>query len=1084
MKRLLSVVLAFLLMLGLAFPVLAAKASTATMRVELVEGSITIRDAGGVALDYYDGIRLYSGYSVETGDDSCAYIKLDEEKAIKLAMDTAVTLKKSGRKLQAQLRAGEIAFNVTAPLAGNELLEIRTGALSTSIRGSSGGVNAETGEIFYGTGHGVVWFRETEQTNSLYVLPQRTELWGGRIVSVNWPVKDMEISDFSALFLGEVAENPELQDSLKNEGRFDPQDMINLLPLALEKEAAAREEAKVNAVLLPDIAQDSPVNGDNVNPAFNKNWDLPTIVTPPPIIDLDDFIIPDDPMNPDEPETTAFTVTWQDEDGTILEIDKNVPVGTVPEFNGSDPVKAADAQYTYTFAGWDSAPVAVTGDAIYTATYKGTVRTYTVTWKDETGAVLETDENVAYGTTPSFDSEDPIKAADAQYTYTFAGWSPEISGVTSNVTYTAKYSSAVNTYTVTWKVGNEVKELDENVPYGSTPSYDGEEPTKDPTDEYTYAFQGWTPAITAETTVTGNMTYTAVFAGSDRYFTITWKDGDTVIGIDSYKAGAAITNCPEPKKEGVAFDGWDGTVPEVMPAENKTFQAKWLPLYTVTFDMNGHGDPITAQSVKSGGYAVPPDAPTEDGVVFDGWYADEATTVPFSFADSPITGVTTVYAKWSAVVHVVIPEASGIAVSIGGSAYAASTDLRIPAGSVITIKFTQSDAYVAGPATQLTAGETPLAEGAQIAEATDGYSYTVAEEVTITLKDLYQVIHNANLPEKISGRAAIVGDVAITETYAASGPYLIEGDLYITETGSLTVKGAEYPTCITENAALTNKGALTIDGGAVLSNCGLLINEGSLLIAYDATLQNTGSITQQNSGRIYSFGEIINGEDDGPAASIVNGKDSFMLIQGSMLRYTESAAMNSGLVIIADYESMYELFTNESTAVLSFGGLCDYTIMDDLTIEALDDSTYWYLDADDGSSSGTLTIVGNGAIPDYELYEDSVETPWFEVGYDINDLVIEIKSGVTKVGNYAFYGLSSASIRVLIASSVASIGDHAFDFSDSNLSCELHFRGDPPTLGSDSPLPAGFTLYYTTEAWEEAITKAPYAGHETVPVAG
>ena len=298
MKRLLSVVLALLLVLGSASPALAAKAEAVTMRVELVEGNVTIKTAGGVPLDYSDGTRLYSGYSVETGDDSCAYISLDDEKAIKLAMNTAVTIRKSGHKLQVMLKAGSLVFNVTKPLAANEDLEIRTGAMVTSVRGSSGGVNAETGEIFYGTGHGIVWFRETDQTGSLYGLPQRTELWGGRIVSVNWPVKDMELSDFSALFLGEVAENPDLQDSLKMEGRFDPQDMIALLPSVLEEEAAAREEAKETAVPLPESAKDSPVDGDNVNPAFNKNWDLPTIVTPPPII-------PDVPLNPDEPEPAA-----------------------------------------------------------------------------------------------------------------------------------------------------------------------------------------------------------------------------------------------------------------------------------------------------------------------------------------------------------------------------------------------------------------------------------------------------------------------------------------------------------------------------------------------------------------------------------------------------------------------------------------------------------------------------------------------------------------------------------------------------------------------------------------------------------
>ena len=71
---------------------------------------------------------------------------------------------------------------------------------------------------------------------------------------------------------------------------------------------------------------------------------------------------------------------------------------------------------------------------------------YTVTWKNYDGTVLEVDENVEYGTIPSYDGNTPTKVKDAEYTYLFDKWDKEISSVTGNETYNATYKSNKRIY--------------------------------------------------------------------------------------------------------------------------------------------------------------------------------------------------------------------------------------------------------------------------------------------------------------------------------------------------------------------------------------------------------------------------------------------------------------------------------------------------------------------------------------------------------------------------------------------------------------------------------------------------------------
>lgn len=67
--------------------------------------------------------------------------------------------------------------------------------------------------------------------------------------------------------------------------------------------------------------------------------------------------------------------------------------------------------------------------------------TYTITWKNHDGEVLETDTKVAGGVMPTYDGETPTKANSDTHTYTFIGWSPEVEVVSKNQIYIAEFEA-------------------------------------------------------------------------------------------------------------------------------------------------------------------------------------------------------------------------------------------------------------------------------------------------------------------------------------------------------------------------------------------------------------------------------------------------------------------------------------------------------------------------------------------------------------------------------------------------------------------------------------------------------------------
>ena len=108
------------------------------------------------------------------------------------------------------------------------------------------------------------------------------------------------------------------------------------------------------------------------------------------------------------PNTGYHFVCWQEDGDTV----------------------SADANYSFT----------ATIDRTLTAVFQ--INTYEITFKNG-DEVLQTVE-IAYGETPVYSGPTPTKEADAQYTYTFAGWDTALSAVTGETTYTAAFTATAS----------------------------------------------------------------------------------------------------------------------------------------------------------------------------------------------------------------------------------------------------------------------------------------------------------------------------------------------------------------------------------------------------------------------------------------------------------------------------------------------------------------------------------------------------------------------------------------------------------------------------------------------------------------
>lgn len=118
------------------------------MRLTKTEGKVGILDSDGKDLQAVSDMGLYSGYHIDTEEESYAWINLDNVKLAKMDVTSQVEIQKDGKNLELVVNSGSVFFNITEPLADDETLNIRTSTMSIGIRGTCGWVEASNNTIY------------------------------------------------------------------------------------------------------------------------------------------------------------------------------------------------------------------------------------------------------------------------------------------------------------------------------------------------------------------------------------------------------------------------------------------------------------------------------------------------------------------------------------------------------------------------------------------------------------------------------------------------------------------------------------------------------------------------------------------------------------------------------------------------------------------------------------------------------------------------------------------------------------------------------------------------------------------------
>ena len=429
----------------------------------------------------------------------------------------------------------------------------------------------------------------------------------------------------------------------------------------------------------------------------------------------------------------------------------------------------------YTFLGWSTDKSAATaaytdGQSVSNLASSGTITLYAVwsinsynvtfKYKDASGSDVTSTTAYKYGSQAT--APETPDYSDNKYDYTFSSWSPAVSTVTGDVTYTAQYSKTAITYTLTLVNGSSSS----TVEYSASSEKTLGTPVK-----AGYTFTGWLVTTAGGSWSTGN-TFSSSDTTSGKYgnatLTAQWtantytvkfnanggtgKIADETFTYDTAKALTANTFT----KTGYTFSGWattadgakaysDGeSVSNLAASGTVTLYAVWTAnTYTVKFNANGGSGTMSDETFTyDAAKALTSNAFTRTGYTFSGWATSKTATAAAytdgqSVSNLAASGTVTLYAVWTANTYTVKFNANG------GTGYMANETFTYDVKKAITPNLFTRDGYAfAGWNTDPDGNGKYYSDISKVSNLTSKNKDTVtlyaqwsAEEYTLTVSD-------------------------------------------------------------------------------------------------------------------------------------------------------------------------------------------------------------------------------------------------------------------------------------------------------------------------------------------------------------